>query len=242
MARKIKVEPADVKRFERQEARRTEATKQIQHYFLVICEGEKTEPNYFESLRDSLPAHVLDVCSFTIQGTGYNTRTLVEKAIKERNKWQADKARKIDKLWIVFDRDSFNAAEFNAAIQICGAAENTEAVWTNEAFELWYLLHFDAYTNALSRKQYKEKIEAALKAEGAGSYTYRKNSKEMFALLERYGNIKQAIQRAKTLHDTYGTRQDFAEHNPCTTVYLMVSELLGLAEEYSQEKDMAAEK
>lgn len=235
MASKVKMEPAVMRRFERKEKRRAESTKQIRYYYLIVCEGEKTEPHYFESLRDALPPHVLDVCSFTIQGTGYNTRTLVDKAIKERKKLEIDRARKIDKLWVVFDKDSFTAEEFNAAIQICNAAENTEAAWTNEAFELWYLLHFDAHNTALSREQYKPKIEAAFKAKGLNSFKYKKNSREMFSLLSEHGSLAKAIQRAEALHNSYGDKQDYAEQNPCTTLYSMVAHLLNLADELTEE-------
>ena len=46
---------------------------------LIVCEGEKTEPNYFLCFRVS--SAVVEVV-----GEGYNTVSLVERAISKRDK------------------------------------------------------------------------------------------------------------------------------------------------------------
>jgi len=50
-------------------------------YFLVVTEGEKTEPNYFKGLTAELPDHLVAV---EIIGEGANTISVVEAAIKKR--------------------------------------------------------------------------------------------------------------------------------------------------------------
>jgi len=45
-------------------------------WFLIVCEGEKTEPNYFRKFPVDTKVIKLD-----IQGEGKNTKSLVEKAI-----------------------------------------------------------------------------------------------------------------------------------------------------------------
>ena len=95
------------------------------------------------------------VCGITVddeirvEGDGKNTKTLVEQAIKIRNKARID----FTECWCVFDRDSFPANNYNDAIT---NAENEGfcVAYTNEAFELWYLLHFDYICTGVSRKQY----------------------------------------------------------------------------------------
>jgi hypothetical protein len=49
-------------------------TREIRQRFLIICEGEKTEPNYFRSFR--VPKVVIEV-----QGLGMNPSKLVDKAL-----------------------------------------------------------------------------------------------------------------------------------------------------------------
>jgi hypothetical protein len=51
MARIAKIDNAVKKRFERKESKRSVETREKRVYFLIICEGEKTEPNYFEGLK-----------------------------------------------------------------------------------------------------------------------------------------------------------------------------------------------
>ena len=46
MARKAKVDNHLKKRLERQERKRKENFRSIRQYYLIVCEGEKTEPLY----------------------------------------------------------------------------------------------------------------------------------------------------------------------------------------------------
>ena len=48
----------------------------------------------------------------------------------------------------------------------------------------------------------------------------------MYAILEKYGNQQQAIKNAEKLIDNHNC-SNFANHNPCTQVHLLVQELNG---------------
>jgi len=228
MARKIKIEPAILKRQERQESRRQINYKPKRQRYLIVCEGEKTEPNYFESLKLALPKGVLEVVDFRIIGEGFNTESLVQQAIALRKKWESETGRQIDKLWVVFDKDSFLPDAFNNAIQLCEHAPQTNAAWSNEAFEIWYLLHFEFYDTGISRDSYKQRIQANCRNRGLLDFAYTKNRKDMYNLLGKYGNQDLAIKRAKALDATYKGAKDYASQNPSTTVYKLVMELFNL--------------
>jgi len=229
MARKVKIPNHIKKKHERIESKRLEEVKSKRRFYLIVCEGEKTEPNYFESLKNDLPKGVLDVCDFKIVGTGHNTVSLVNSAMALRNKWQTQTNRTVDKLWIVFDKDSFSDQSFNSAIQTCIANNpNVDCAWTNEAFELWYLLHFHYYNTGISRRQYQELIEENFKKKGLKDYTYKKNSTEMYSLLEIYTSRETAIKNAVNLEKLYIGQQNYSTQNPCTMVYKLVAELFGL--------------
>lgn len=47
MARKIKIDNAVLKRRVRKEQKRKIEFKSKRKFYLIVCEGEKTEPNYF---------------------------------------------------------------------------------------------------------------------------------------------------------------------------------------------------
>ena len=51
--------------------------------------------------------------------------------------------------------------------------------WSNEAFELWYLLHFQYYENAMARKDFKGLLESHLKPLLGNDFRYEKNNDQM---------------------------------------------------------------
>lgn len=229
MARKLKIPNHIKKQLVRGEITRKENGRQLRKQYLIICEGEKTEPNYFYSFRDSLPKGILNVCDFHIDGTGYNTKSLVDKAIEIRDEWVKRTRRPVDKLWIVFDKDSFKAQSFNAAIQKClNLYPNVCAAWSNQAFELWFLLHFHFYNTAEDRARYQELIEANFRGRGHNGFVYAKNSIEMYSLLNSYGSQVDAIRNAKRLVRIWNGRADYANLNPCTKVHELIEDVLSL--------------
>lgn len=229
MARKVKIPNHIQKRLSREEYKRKRNIKRKRKYFLIVCEGEKTEPNYFESLKKDLPKGVLTSCRIDIEGTGRNTRSLVEESKKIKARLESETSLSIDKIWVVFDRDSFGIDNFNEAINLCkNSRPKIGCAWSNEAFELWYLLHFHFYNTAIHREIYQKIIEENLKQKIGEDYNYQKNSTEMYDLLKENGNLELAIKFATKLETEFEGRFDFANHNPCTKVHHLVAELFGL--------------
>jgi len=234
MARKLKIDNAILKRRERKESKRKTQFKSKRKFYLIVCEGEKTEPNYFNSLKDSLPKGVLSLVNIDIDGTGRNTLSIIDETKKLRKSYESKYLRKIDKVWAVFDRDSFPSEHFNNAIV---KGENSKpkinCAWTNEAFELWYLLHFSYYKTGVSRDQYQKLLEREIiKLSGNSGYKYRKNSTEMYELLNRFGNQIFAIENSERLDNLYDDDR-FASHNPRTKVHVLIKELIELTEKYA---------
>ena len=131
MARVLKIDNALNKQFASNSNKKKE-DKQLITYFLIVCEGEKTEPNYFKSFPKKVGRYIFDL---EFDGGGISTLKVVEKAIELRDKSR----QKYDRVWAVFDRDSFKVNSFNSAV-LKAKANNIECAWSNEAFELWYLL------------------------------------------------------------------------------------------------------
>jgi hypothetical protein len=167
--------------------------------FLIVCEGARTEPLYFQGFK---------VPSAHIVGTGKNTKSLVEEAIRIRGK-----SGRYDHCWCVFDRDSFSAESFNAAVQMATSA-GFEVAHSNEAFELWYLLHFSYSDAALARRLYADKLTEHL------GRPYRKNDPALYEVL--LPHQEQAIKHAKKLLASYGANHNPEKHNPSTRVHALV--------------------
>ncbi len=61
------------------------------------------------------------------------------------------------RLWCVFDKDSFSDDNFNQAKKLA-ENNNIRPAYSNEAFELWYLLHFGYHQAATSRNDMAKQI------------------------------------------------------------------------------------
>lgn len=193
--------------------------------YLIICEGRKTEPSYFRGMRTRIYAKYRDrvdiqKIELDIEGTGRNTTDLVNYAIEKRNLSEIP----YGQVWVVFDRDDFSEEQFNNAIM---KANNNgiNAAWSNEAIELWFLLHFEYLVAAIHRSQYIQKLSEYFKLNGINHGNYQKRLENVFDILVQFGDIYKAIERAKKLHYSHENKPE-ALMNPCTTVYKIVEELL----------------
>lgn len=188
---------------------RPQNVRQGRQRFLIVCEGACTEPNYFEAYRDLVQAEI------KVIGAGMNTTGLVRFAVSSRDQL-IDQGSTFDQHWVVFDRDSFLPDRFNEAIRQA-EAEGFQVAWTNEAFELWYLLHFHYCDAALHRSTYAERLRTALER------PYQKNAEDMFERL--HPKQPTAIRNAQTLLSSYGAAHSPERDNPSTAVHQLVCQL-----------------
>lgn len=182
--------------------------------FLIVSEGAKTEPYYFEGLVRSLVGTVPD--EVEIEGAGRVTTSLVEWVAKKVNR----SPRNYDNVWVVFDRDDFES--FDEAVS---AAERNgfHAAWSNEAFEYWLCLYLGRYDSALSRDDWVDILDAAFKKAGRGGF--EKNREDIFSVLAELGDHEMAKRHARSVREQYGRRERPSRCNPCTTVDLLVDQL-----------------
>lgn len=130
-----------------------------------------------------------------------------------------------DEVWCVFDRDSFPRANVTAAFKLM-KQEKFNAAFSNEAFELWYLLHFQYLDTENTRAQYCEMLSRAL------GQKYEKNNPGMHDLLLPRQN--KAIQYAKKLDKLMPlTAGNEANCKPTTSVYKLVERLNQLSKKYN---------
>lgn len=211
--------------------RKVRKNKEYKDSILIVCEGVKTEPYYFESF----PVSNIKVKTI---GTGCNTESLVDKAIKEWISY-SNNNEFYEKLWCVFDRDSFHQDSYNNAFIKVKTEEkrlNTKfrkqerkiiisIAYSNEAFELWYLLHFDYIDSALSRSEYNRMLTERMGQE------YKKNDPTIYQFFDKLSKDtgdqkgqRNAINNAKKLRNSITSAQKH-NHNPSTTVDLLVEEL-----------------
>ena len=191
----------------KKQGRRPNRVRELHPRFLIVCEGEQTEPNYFRSFRVSADVKVV--------GTGRSPTGLVEYAQKLKDKAKRNK-QGYTAVWVVFDRDDFSSESFNGAITQAERA-GFGVAYSNEAFELWYVLHFDYMDNAITRQQYQNILSGRL------IKPYRKNDPTLYGRL--INRQPAAIRNADRLLAAYQPHHNPAYDNPCTTVHHLVQEL-----------------
>lgn len=210
-------------RRERREAKaskkRKENVREKLVRFLIVCEGTKTEPHYFEAL---IKNYISTVREVTIEGEGRATVALVNRTLEIKQELERKNAMSFDRVWVVFDKDDFD--DFNDAIKKANKL-GFHSAWTNEAFELWYYLHFEYLDTGIGRADYIKKLEEAFKEKlGDSHFEYKKGNPDIYSLLQQYGREDLAKRFAQQLRGLY-TGTDYAAHKPCTMVDKLVEEL-----------------
>ena len=149
---------------------RRQSTREVKQSFLIVCEGVRTEPDYFKAFR-------MTAATVKAVGQAMNTTSLVSKAISIRDADQKKK-RTYDQCWVVFDKDDFPAKDFNDAIALA-KKNGFKVAYSNQAFEYWFLLHFNLYKGALHRNSYADMLSRLSgipysKTEGFGAIMYNR--------------------------------------------------------------------
>lgn len=205
--------------------RRYEYKKPKANSFLIVTEGERTEPLYFRGMQRLIKEKtggmikVVETPVIDIYGGGCATGKLIE--VAER----IIKEAKIiyQNVWIVFDKDDFE--DFDKAIADA-IGRGYKVAWSNQSFEYWLYLHFYYSDSALHRDSWKEKLDEIFREYHLGDGDYRKNYKDIYNMVNVYNGVNTAIKNAKRRMKNYRKSVNKpSEYDPGTTVYNLVEEL-----------------
>ena len=196
-------------RLERSLKRRS-SYRDIKQSFLIICEGVNTEPDYFNAFR-------LTSASVKALGKGLNTIKLVQEAIIIKNE-ERKKGHVFDQYWVVFDKDDFSNRDFNEAIRLA-ESNGFQVAYSNQAFEYWFLLHFNMYRGYIHRNDYEQMLSLQMKVRynKKGNFTTK-----IYGLLLPYQ--QEAISRARKILAEFGNTPP-SQAISSTTVFRLVEEL-----------------
>lgn len=193
--------------------------------FLIVTEGERTEPLYLRGIikliEDKIGGNieVVEIPIIDINGEGCATCKLIEKTDEI-----VSKAKIIyQNIWVVFDKDDFE--DFNQAINE-GKEKGYKVAWSNQSFEYWLYLHFNYSDSALHRDDWNEKLNSLFRQYDLGEGKYKKNYNEIYNMVDTHDGVKNAIRNAKrrmTGFDPHTMKP--SEYDPGTTMYLLVEEL-----------------
>ncbi|MCX6807578.1 MAG: RloB family protein [Patescibacteria group bacterium] len=196
-------------------------TRKQYKFVYIFTEGTKTEVNYFMDKKREIEGKIRRKnIKIEVGGTGYNTTSLVDFVINYIEKNDVDA--KYDDCWVVFDKDSFDRT-FNMAIKRA-TDKKLKVAYSNESFELWYLLHFNFLTSAIARSDYISRLTNGLKKHtGNKKIKYHKEATYMYSLIKTMEGS--AIKNAKKLLKIHENEKSFSKKNPSTTVHLLIESL-----------------
>jgi hypothetical protein len=133
------------------EAKLPEATGNT---FLIVTEGEKTEPCYFEALRKRLGLSSAEVVVLHPEGTDPITLTKEAVALRETRRQEAQTGFQAayDEVWVVFDLEKTHDPRRKLAKQAMALkeAEGIKFAESDPSFEFWLLLHEEFTTAPLA--------------------------------------------------------------------------------------------
>jgi len=211
--------------------------------WLIVCEGTRTEPNYFTGLleyfyekggRDLSPL-------VEIRGLGLGTESLVRSAESffEVIETEYGKVRlPHSNIAAVFDKDVFGKGSFNHAIKLAELQrkkypdiERYVTAWSNESFELWIYLHFHFTDSAMSRHELGAKLTEIFRAGGVikGRRSYSGGVKSRGTIFKDIlncgGSLALAVKNAERLSSFWADDTRYADQNPRTEVWRLVKAL-----------------
>jgi len=216
-------------------SRRTRSTKSLKRRapsinsresVLIVCEGEKTEPQYFEALRKELGLKIVEV---VVEGKecGSSPISVVNHAILLRQQRDIEAKQSLplvayDVIWCVMDVEAPKPHVSLAQAVDKAQANGLKVALSNPMFEYWYLLHFEK-TSALM--QSNKDVMRRLKEHHP---KYKKNDPDFFKIV--YPLTAKAIQNSKAVLKEKHYGDDLQNCNPSTHVHRVVEHLQSVAQ------------
>jgi hypothetical protein len=192
--------------------------------FLIVCEGESTEPKYFYGIKEYLTRMGADAIDIDVYGTGRNTISLVketERIIDDIERRVTLSVRPYGNIWVIFDRDDFTPDQFNRAIFLA-ESKGWKVGWSNECIELWFLLHFDFLQSKINRSAYFDRLSDIFKKAGIAD-KYEKNMDNIYTVIRDKTCV--AVKNSQALYEKHGTHERHSQKNPATTIFKLIQEI-----------------
>lgn len=199
---------------------RSKPTEIARDRILIVCEGSKTEPHYFEGARINyrLTATDVEICG---KECGSAPISVVNYALVKFN----DNKGLYKHVFCVFDRDQHESYEEALALVHKYSKNGFHAIHSIPSFEFWLLLHFKHSRSAYVKKGKKSPGDVVLGdlnllfTQNIGTAYVKGLENVFFVLLTR---VEDAVKRSRLcINDAEITN----EPNPTTYVHDLINVL-----------------
>lgn len=201
---------------------RSVGTRAQRERFLLVSGGKETEQQYFTYVRKELAATGMTI---KVVSEGAAPNELLDIAIRLREDDRRDARRNNDRgntynrVWVITDVDNFPQIP---SVRQRAAAAGIEVIVSNPCFELFLVLHSQAYNRNCTATAIQNV------AKGLGLTTGR-NSKDIVekSLVGKFQYAEGLSQGIRQMHVSNGN--SFPHDNPSTEVDLLVRDLINSA-------------
>ncbi len=213
------------------ENERKAASRKPYDRVLIVCEGEKTEPIYFEEARleweiDSANIEIDGSCGSSPISVVKHSETLFNSELCSGNGY--------DKVFCVFDRDTHET--FDEAIlkveninkdlvkqKLCNSNSSTfTAIYSIPSFEYWLLLHYSPSTKPYNYTQRKSVGDQVIDDLKVYLPDYKKTQRGLFKILLDEGLLDGALAHSDRILQSATRSQNM---NPCTNIHELIKYL-----------------
>ena len=201
--------------------RRRRAIKEPYDVILIVCEGEKTEPNYFSELKK---AFRLSNANVRICGRGADPLSVVDFTIETFRREP-----EFDRVYCVFDRDRhtrYDEALDKVRRTRLGKGSKIFAIPSIPCFEFWLLLHFIYTTRPFDAPPGDSICSRVIEELKKYLPAYQKGDQDIFNKI--HDSLDNAIANAYRVEQFHQTS---ATDNPSTLVHSLVEYLRDLKKE-----------
>jgi hypothetical protein len=198
---------------------RAKATRLPYKRFLIVCEGEKSEPDYIQGVKGLCREKLI---SIEIIGGAGQTKKVIERAVQLKSeaiieaKRNKDNFEKFDSIWCVIDVDNHDLLT-EALIQ---ARDNKiEVSLSNPCYEVWVVLHHRDHRKSVDR--------SVLQSECKNHYGLKDKHVAFEVLWPAYSVARERARQLRAWQKDMGRFQG----DPWTDFDLLVEDLLTLRRE-----------
>ena len=184
---------------------------------LIVCEGSRTEPAYFNTLKRKLQLRAVQID--VISPSESEPIAVVEHAISKK-KEMAKLGIPYEKVWCVVDVEISPHKTLNKAWKKAMKIDGLEFILTNPCIEYWFLLHFNKHTAPFNKNGDVMKALTAV-------HTSYKKSRIGFDIL--YPRTATAIKHSKEVLEEKKCGEYLRDCNPSTHVHKIVEHLRNIA-------------
>ena len=182
--------------------------------YLILTNGEKTEPSYFNGFKKSLPQEMQDNIQISVLHCELNN---LENEI-QRKKANAQ----YSKTYIVLDKDR-ESEETLKKVKKIAKNNNCHIIFSAPCIEYWFLKHLNINTT-FQESQYLPASQQCITELKRHIRNYNKNDKDIYNTINFFGNEETAIKLAKEEFKPYKNKNLY-DINNATNIYELIEEI-----------------